>query len=368
MKNRLVIVSFVLTMSNFFGLAMAAPRGDLAHATADLSSGAQSKVSAAVGGFMRAVMKPERSANGLGWDCLAAAALADLGIEEVGGRLADIADEMLRYAVRSTQTGRPIGWSSAISDRPCVGDESIAGNRPACEGPATVYAFQSGLGIACMARAGELMQRSDLLAAGRDVMLYWNRLRLERVPCKECIYFATSDSVVDADRYIRNMNIFVAFGSAQLGKATHDDALVKIALDSVSSDIWERDNGNRGYLGKLDPQWASRAGEAERIENHSASVALLLAEIARLSDKLEVKQQALSVWRDWATCDNKRCQTAGCKYWAGDPNQCQSSATSVHCTFRSRDSFAKFQCEKFLELVPSLNAYGILAVLQPSLR
>ncbi|TCO80311.1 hypothetical protein EV699_11589 [Plasticicumulans lactativorans] len=368
MKNRLVIASLVLTMSSFSWPAMAAPRGDLAHATADLSSATQAKVSAAVDGFMRAVMKPERSANDLGWDCLAAAALADLGIKEAGSRLADIADEMLRDAVRSTRTGRPIGWSSASSDRSCVSGESIAGSKPACEGPTTVYAFQSGLGIACMARAGELMQRSDLLAAGREVMLYWSKLRLERVPCKECIYFATSDSVADANRYIRNMNIFVAFGAAQLGKATHDDTLIKIALDSVRSDIWERDNGNRGYLGKLDPQWTSHAGEAERIENHSASVALLLAEIARLSDVLEVKQQALSVWRDWATCDNKRCQTTGCKYWAGDPSRCQSSATSAHCAFRSRDSFAKFQCEKFLELVPSLNAYGILAVLQPSLR
>ncbi|HRI18329.1 MAG TPA: hypothetical protein PL196_07385, partial [Burkholderiaceae bacterium] len=185
---------------------------------------------------------------------------------------------------------------------------------------------------------------------------------ISRAPCEGCVFFATSDSAQDEDRYIRNMNLFVAFGASELGRATQDARLLETARQSVRADIWERSNGNRGYLGKLDPLWTSRAGESERIENHSASMALLLKVMSWSLADPAAARQAEVVWRDWASCDNKRCQTAGCAYWAGNAAQCQATATAAHCAFRQADRLARTQCETLVALQPSLGSYALWAI------
>jgi hypothetical protein len=343
-------------------LAANAGATKLSDAVADLSPAAQTKVADAARAFVRAKPAQGRSANDLGWDCQAAIALADLGVEGATGRLAGIAEALDAGRARSARSGKAIGWPQSGAQKTCLPASRGAKVPAACEGASTIYSFQSGLGIACLARAGSLLGRPEWTATARDAMAYWDRHRIARSPCEGCIYFATSDSAEDEDRYIRNMNLFVAFGASELGQATQDARLLEAARHSVRADIWERNTGNRGYLGKLDPLWTSRAGEAERIENHSASMAILLKVIGNTLADPAIARQARTVWRDWATCDNHRCKTAGCPYWAGDAAQCQSTATAAHCAFRMADRLARAQCETLIALQPSLGSYGLWAV------
>jgi len=334
----------------------------LADAIADLPQADQAKVAETARAFIRGKPAADRSANDLGWDCQAAAALARLGVEGARERLAGIGEALAALVVRSRRDGRAIGWPQAGEQKACVPAQPGANAAANCEGQVTIYAFQSGLGIACLADAGSLLGKPEWTSMASDAMAYWDRLRMLKAPCPDCIFFATSDSASDAQRYIRNMNLFIAFGAAELGGVTNNPGLLDVAKRAVRSDIWERDNGNRGYLGRLDPLWSSRAGEADRIENHSASMALLLTAMAQRLDDPKIAQHAQTVWRDWATCDEKRCKTAGCKYWAGDAAQCQGTATAAHCAFRMREKLAREQCEALITRDPSLGSYGLWAV------
>ena len=335
----------------------------LADTIADLSPPAQQKVTAAVRRFLRGKLAQGRSANDLGWDCQAAIALTELGVEGAKERLAGIAEALDAGRTRSARNGKTIGWPQSGAQKTCVPARPGAKVSAACEGPSTIYAFQSGLGIACLARAGSLLGRLEWTATAGEAMVYWNRHHIAKAPCQGCVYFATSDSAADEDRYIRNMNIFLAFGASELGRATQDPRQFETARQAARADIWERDGGNRGYLGKLDPLWTSRAGESDRIENHSASMALLLKVIgATLADRA-IARQAETVWRDWASCDNKRCLTAGCAYWAGNAQQCKATATAAHCGFRTEHRAAREQCETLISLQPSLGSYGLWAVM-----
>jgi hypothetical protein len=116
-------------------------------------------------------------------------------------------------------------------------------------------------------------------------------------------------------------------------------------------------------LGRDDPIWSTRPGEADRVERHSATVALLLASMgARLNDRA-ARSHALAIYHDWANCRNKPCWTAGCGRWAADQTARQSSATATHGTFRLEDAQAAARCETYLELVPAVGSYGLWAVL-----
>lgn len=360
--------SFIVAWSVFVAIAFIpasvfSKSSFLSEAIADLDSVGQDKILAAAGALVKAKSRPARSASGLAWECLATIQLAGLGYEGSLERLASIADDMLLLAVKSRGTEKTIGWSSAAKNRACGFSEKNSRVPSACEGTDIVYAFQSGLGMACLVPASIILQRSDLMNEAKDVMSYW-RLRIKKAPCDDCVYFAMSDSPTDEDRYVRNMNLFLAFGASELGVTAKLGELLVMAKKAVRSDIWERENGNRGYFGKLDPLWTSRPGEAERIENHSAFVAVLLTTMAKKLSDQAFDRHALTVWRDWATCDNQRCQTAGCTYWAGDPSECQATATAAHCAFRFRDNTAKSKCTEYLSRVGNVNAYGIWAILQ----
>lgn len=321
--------------------------------------------------FLRAEAKIDRSSNDLGWDCQASARFVELGYDGAKERLAGIADRLLADAVHSKRDGRTIGWAaSGATDAVCVAPSGKATQlaQASCEGSRTIYAFQSGLGIACLAKAGALLQRKDLIVAATEAMNHWNRLRMPKVPCPDCVHFATSDSGNDDMRYIRNMNLFIAFGAAELGGATGSDEWKNVARQAAKTDAWERANGNHGYLGKLDPLWTTRPGENERIENHSASVALLLASMGRTLGDAAVGQAGLEVWHDWASCNNKRCEKATCTYWAGDARICQATATAAHCAFRLQAPEAKLQCATYLDNVPSFGSYAMWSVLQARRR
>lgn len=59
--------------------------------------------------------------------------------------------------------------------------------------------------------------------------------------------------------------------------------------------------------------------------------------------------------------NNDRCRKAGCKYWAGDAEQCQATGTAAHCAFRRDDPLAASQCNQYLSHVSRVPGYGIWA-------
>lgn len=339
-------------------------------AIGDLPAKEQEKVKAAVATFLRAKVKGDRSSNDLGWDCQAAIALSELGVAGAKERLADIAGELKNDAHRSKRGGKVVGWSATGEKfSGCVEATGPGRNvQSPCEGANKVYAFQSGLAMACLAKAGTLLNRPDLTLAAAEAMSYWERLRMAKAPCKDCVYFAMSDSDDDSERYVRNMSLFIAMGAAEIGKARGSQQLVELSRKTVASDVAERAGGNKGYLGRLDPLWAAKASEADRIENHSAGMAAVLKDIAAATGDKAIESHALTVYSDWATCNNKRCLTADCHYWAGDPKTCQATHTATHCAFRGQEKLARGQCDAFLTLAPQVSSYGLWTILQGGVK
>jgi hypothetical protein len=304
-------------------------------------------------------VNPDRSANDLGWDCLAATALLKQGNEGVRKNVVSIADQMKNAVVRSASTSKPIGWPASIDDKRCPNGGYDAFGDNTCNTPETTYAFQSGLGIACLAKASTALRDPALLQIAKDVFSHWQSQTLQKNLCDKCIYFATSDSANDDERYVRNMNVFMAYAAAVLGAETHEAGPKKIAALAMQSDIVERKGNNRGYLGKLDPQWHLKASEADRIENHSAAIAVLSLEIGKLLGSQSITAHGRTVWRDWATCDNDRCRKAGCQYWAGNAGECQATHTAAHCAFRSGNDVADAQCTQYLRSTKRVSSFGI---------
>ena len=299
-----------------------------------------------------------RSANDLAWDCLGVASALNEGVEVAGPRLKGIADEMAGRVVKDRQ-GQPKGWAASIQDSHCPGGGYDAFNDGTCNDASTVYAFQSGLGMACLAIASEALKEPRYLDTAKQVLRYWERQTLQP-PCGECVYFATSDNPNDRGRYVRNMNVFVGFGALFVGTVGRDAQALKTGRAALQSDVVERRGGNRGYLGKQDPAFAKKpAQEANRIENHSAAVAVMALEGARLTGSDELHRHALQVWRDWAKCDDSRCIKADCKYWAGDANLCQATTTASHCAFRQLEPDARQQCTTLLSKADRIGGYGL---------
>ncbi len=155
-----------------------AAAANVAGQIADLPASTQDKISTSIRAFVKVKTFADGSANDLGWDCQAAACLVELGMDGARARLKIIADEIQNDARRSVESGKPIGWS-AVEERTvaCVSAPPGAGSeKVSCEGKSTVYAFQTGLGLACMARAGVLLQLPGYLQTAKDVMAYWDRL------------------------------------------------------------------------------------------------------------------------------------------------------------------------------------------------
>lgn len=330
-------------------------------AFADLSGAAQERVGASIDAMLKSKsVAKDRSANDLGWDCLAATELAAAGEPRAAARLRVIVTKLQGDMIKSAH-GKPLGWTASTVDKRCPGGGYDAFQDRSCNPPDTAYAFQSGLGIACLARASKPLGDPALLATARQVLGSWQAFLLAKTPCPDCLYFQTSSSANDAGRYVRNMNVFMAFGAASLGAAGDAEAM-RIARRAMASELAESARGNKGYLGALDPQWAKSASEADRIENHAASVAVLSMQMATLMGDAKVEQHARKVWREWATCDNERCRTATCSYWAADPARCQTTQTAAHCAFRGTDARARKWCQQYLDKVPAVGAFGIWAL------
>lgn len=321
------------------------------------------RVQAGILSFLRAPVPPDRSVQNLGWDCMAAAALLESGQEDARPRLRALAAAIVALAVRDPQTRQARGWAAPLNSPQCAAGGFDAFGDGSCNRPDTVYGFQSGLAIACLAQSGRLADDAEALRIAGEAMASWRSLQLPAASlCERCTYFATSDHANDTGRYVRNMSLFVAFGAAALARSTKDSDLAELAQRAWRADAEERRLGNRGYLGSLDAQWRSRPSERDRIEDHSAAVAIVVEQLGRWLGSAQAQDHAKVVWQDWATCDNERCRTAGCGYWAGDAARCQGTFTAVHCAFRQGDPGAASQCLTYLDKSPRVTPMAIWAL------
>lgn len=332
-------------------------------AITDLSQEAQSKVDASIRAFeKRSAPAATRDAGDLGWDCLAAIALVEAGDKQAATQLRAISKVLSDKVLRRGTA--PAGWPyQGTSANSCPNGGLDAFGDGTCNGPDTVYSFQTGLGIACLAKAGALLNDRDLITTASQVMDYWQGFMLADKPCKDCAYYLYSDNPNDRGRYVRNVNLFMAFGAAALASATGDKTQATRARQVIASELNETASGNMGYLGRLDRQWiAKRAEASQNIENHAAAMAVLADQIGVYAALPEARKHGQQLWQEWAMCDNKRCQVADCKVWGGDPLRCQATLTAAHCAFRSVDPRARAKCEEYLTRVKILPTFGIWSV------
>ncbi|MDD5177487.1 MAG: hypothetical protein PHQ05_13805 [Sterolibacterium sp.] len=364
----LVIIRFCVTPA-FLVAHLAYAQSNLPYQVdlniADLPEDASKIIERSVEGLLRRKkVDTNRSANDLGWDCLAANALLEAGDLRAKDKVQSIAKQMTKIVARSKSNDSPTGWVADIQDKRCEHGEYDAFGDGTCNSRETTYAFQTGLGIACLAKSSIALHDRSLLVVAKSVITRWQGFMMQNIPCRGCVYYATSDNVNDKDRYVRNMNVFMAFAAASIGVATGEDEFYDIANRAILSDIDERQSGNRGYLGKLDPEWIGNpVHEADRIENHSAAIAVLSTAIGRMLGSNKVIDHGLGVWRDWARCDNKACRNLSCSYWAGNAEQCQATHTAAHCAFRLQDPLAASQCRAYLLRTRSVPSFGVWATL-----
>lgn len=289
-----------------------------------------------------------RDAGDLAWDCLATAELARLGETKAIDKLHRLATQLAAKAL-PRPTGQLV-WgpnSSANSKAECsAGGFKAFGH---CNPASTGYSVQSGLAVACLAEAGELLKDERITGDARNGLKYWDAHMMGEVPgCEGCIYYRYDDASVDRGRYVRNVNLIMGYGAAVLATQGHAADAKRLAKGVVKADIWERAGGNRGYLGRLDPEWRSSTNEAQRIEYHSAFVALFSARIGEAINSADAIRHGVDVWRDWAKCANERCYTNTCAASGADATRCVESSTFVHCAFRRLDTTAADMCREVL--------------------
>jgi hypothetical protein len=268
----------------------------------------------------------------------------------------------LEAIVEREPGGKARGWGTTASSPNCGLGEYDAFNDGSCNPANTVYAFQSGLGIACLSAAARTLGEPKYLRDAESVFAYWSRFALANEDCDNCIHFTISDHSNDARRIVRNMSMFMAYGAAELARSSGKKEYKDIAARVLNSDIAERLSGNRGYLSMLDPGWKRGPGEAQRIENHSAAMAVLSLAMAESLASEEALSHARSLWRDWATCNNDACLTKGCSYWAGNADTCQQTLTAAHCAFQDSEPLARKNCIQLLSRSKSLPSFGLLSL------
>ncbi len=329
----------------------------------DLEPKAQAKVQAGIQALLRGSgpKSATRPPNDLAWDCIALAALMQRGEERAANPLREIASNLESQLI--VRAGVTLGWPARASSPRCANGGYDAFNDGSCNAPDTTYAFQTGLAMACLAEAGSLLKTPRLVQLAQAVDDQWRRRLLPKAPCADCSYFPISDNVNDAGRYVRNMNVFMGFGEAAVYAADRSDARRKAAAQALGSDMAEVGQGNRGYLGRLDRAFVAEKAESDRIENHSAAVAMIALRSSQLLGEPRLANHGLEVWRTWAHCNNDRCRKSDCNYWAGDPAKCQATVSGAHCAFRQLDDSARRLCQAYLAAAPRVPSVGVWAVL-----
>lgn len=302
-----------------------------------------------------------RSANSLAIECLTAVELYARGDKAVEGALRNAATGLVEQAI---DDGKKPAWGRDDADEktakcPNGGFDHFGDGT--CDPANAAYAFQSGLATACLVRAGKLLGDAKFKEFGQRALDYWKPKSSMPGDCNGCRYFWASDVQADSNRFVRNTSQFLSLPYAiNDGGGRNTPPIVE---ETLKAEAWERSRNNRGYLSALDPQWKRKATEADRIENHAAAVGVLLRGIAFETGNQQAADLARWNYETWANCGNDRCIKTGCKYWAGNPQQCAITATYAHCAFRNVSAQAKDKCLAVLGRNEPLNLNALLFIL-----
>lgn len=305
---------------------------------------------------------PDRPANSLAEECLAAAEIYSRGEHSVEKTMRGAADDLLASAL---DAGKKPAWGrrsvdNAASNCPNGGFKD---NGDVCDPPDTAYIFYSGEAGACIARVAKLTKDPKYADFIKRADAFWMRHSGMPKACDGCRYFWSSDVEANNVRYVRNLNLFGALPIAIWeGRPGYTPQAV---AEVLKAEAWEASKGNNGYLSALDPGWGGKnqAWESDRIENHAVSVATILQSIYNVTGNEQARQFALKDYTLWATCNNSRCQHLDCRNWSARPDQCVNTYTYAHCAFRNESQLARDRCLEVMDKTDRLNANELLFIL-----
>jgi hypothetical protein len=296
---------------------------------------------------------------GLGYACLAAAALYDDGDREAAATVKASADRLLGMAGRDRRGLR--GWRYQGSGQ-CAGPGTFdAFGDKTCNPPETAYSFQTGVATACLARASLVTHDPSYARAARQVLLRWSSLAAH--PCAGCVNFPYSDSPNDRGRSVRNTNVFMGMGAAWTYAALGGADIRALAVGVAATEARESARGNHGYLGVDDPSYRKNpAHESRRMENHYVAVAKGLLDIGVVAHDPRARALARAAARDWFECRGGDCGKLACASWSGGEERCDQAVQAMTpCFFRADPRFAA-ACARAIARAHRFSAFHVWAV------
>ncbi len=302
--------------------------------------------------------QPGDSPNNTALQCFAALKL----IPQFGGRALRTveADADMLVAISGGANGE-VGWSIKPDhvDSECgvPGEQSTA--HMGCNPAGTKYAFRTALALACVAKAYAVTHKKEYLdTALAAVRSSW----LHGAPtpnCANCFSYWMSYDPKDVGRYVRNVNILMAWALGAVYEDTKDPRILARIREVANSERRESAAGNEGYYGVADPQYRAKPErERVRIENHDPYLALARYDVGNTLNDEALKSSAAAILRTWLDCPESYCGGKTCKQWGGSA-ACNIEQDSAPCYFRRFGGEFAARCAQFLTRNTKFNHYEI---------
>jgi hypothetical protein len=169
----------------------------------------------------------------------------------------------------------------------------------------TVYAFQTGLAIWCLAEAAAVTgERAYRNLAVRAQAAYRQRAYVRHgqgypIDCTSCGYFWYSLSANDAGRFVKNTNIEMAVSGLALDRYQASPADREAGMAAAFSQLGEiRTYQNYGYLGRYDRGYT--AAGSKSFDDHNSFEAYLLLRAGELLGRADLTEAAAVHYRAYA--------------------------------------------------------------------
>lgn len=150
----------------------------------------------------------------------------------------------------------------------------------------TVYAFQTGLAIWCLAEAGDVLGDAGMKALAKKAMDAYRASAFVAygkgypIDCTSCGYFWYSRSKSDVGRYVKNTNVEMAVAALVVDRRQGDATNKAVGAQAAASHYGEIVSySNYGYLGRYD---ASYVAGASLFDDHNSFEVYLLFRAGQL--------------------------------------------------------------------------------------
>ncbi len=295
---------------------------------------------------------------GVGYTCMAAAALVDTGDQSARATAKAAADVVMRKLIGTRAS--PRGWGYEGTEN-CAGPgSSDAFGDGTCNAGDTAYAFQTGLAATCLARASVATGDASYARVAQAVLTRWGRVA-DR-PCPSCIQFQPSDSANDRGRAIRNTNTLMGMAAAWTFTATGDPEMRRLARGVAATEAREAAAGNVGYLSVADRDFkANPQRQGQRLENHYPFIAKGLLDIGVLTRDPRSRALGRRAMADWMACRGADCSKTPCTTWAAGPACAATAQALTPCFFRDDPEMAA-ACARVLAQKPRFSSYQVWVV------